>query len=108
MDSYLKPLFFVGSARDDLRDFPAAVRHQIGIELMRVQGGLAPTDWKPMASVGRGVREIRVHVDGEHRAFYVTNIGDAIYVLHAFQKKAQKTRQQDIETGKIRLKSIGG
>jgi phage-related protein len=54
------------------------------------------------------VREIRVHVSGEFRAFYVTNIGNALYVLHAFQKKAQATRAQDVALGRQRFRQIGG
>jgi len=68
---------------------------------------LEPCDWKPAASVGAGVREIRIHVLGEWRIIYVANIRDAIYVLHAFQKKTQKTSQRDIELARKRYKQIG-
>jgi phage-related protein len=61
-----------------------------------------------MKTIGSGVREIRVHVSGEFRAFYVTNIGNALYVLHAFQKKAQATRAQDVALGRQRFRQIGG
>lgn len=51
-----------------------------------------PHDWKPMGAVGPGVNEIRVHTGREHRVFYVAKFADAVYVLHAFEKKGQRTR----------------
>jgi phage-related protein len=100
------PLYFVGSALEDLRAFPRAPRRNAGYQLDRVQFGLEPSDWKPMPTVGRGVREIRIHHEGQYRVIYVAKFGDAVYVLHAFQKKTQKTRKQDIETARRRLKEI--
>lgn len=102
----MKPLRFVGSALDDLRDFPAEARRQAGFDLYAVQRGLDPVDWKPMASVGSGVREIRIRVLGEWRVLYVARFADAVYVLHAFQKKSQKTRQRDIELARRRYNQI--
>ena len=101
-----KPVYFVGSALADLRAFPRAPRREAGYQLDRVQFGLEPSDWKPMTTVGRGVREIRIHHDGQYRVIYVTKIDDAVHVLHAFQKKTQKTRKQDIEIARRRLKAI--
>lgn len=103
----MKLLKFVGSSLDDLRDFPEEARRTAGFELRTIQNGLEPRDWKPVASVGPGVREIRIHVLGEWRIIYVANIRDAIYVLHAFQKKTQKTSQRDIELARKRYKQIG-
>jgi phage-related protein len=60
-----------------------------------------------MPSVGKGVYEIRIHADGEYRLFYVAKRAGTIYVLHAFRKKTQQTRKEDIELGKLRLKLIG-
>ena len=102
----LKPLYFVGSVLGDLRAFPRAARREAGYQLNRVQFGLQPSDWKPMTTVGRGVREIRIHHEGQYRVIYVAKINDAVYVLHAFQKKTQKTRKQDIETARRRLTEI--
>ncbi|MDH3748705.1 MAG: type II toxin-antitoxin system RelE/ParE family toxin [Gammaproteobacteria bacterium] len=102
----LKPLYFVGSALDDLRAFPRAPRREAGYQLDRVQFGLEPSDWKPMPTVGRGVREIRIHHEGQYRVIYVAKFDDAVYVLHAFHKKTQKTRKQDIEIARRRLKKI--
>jgi phage-related protein len=103
----VKPLKFIGSSLDDLRDFPAEARRQAGFELYAVQRGLEPSDWKPMPDIGPGVREIRIHVLGEWRVIYVARFADAIYVLHGFQKKTQKTRQQDIELARRRYRQIG-
>ncbi|MDM7985892.1 MAG: type II toxin-antitoxin system RelE/ParE family toxin [Smithella sp.] len=103
----MKLLKFVGSSLDDLRAFPEEARRTAGFELRTVQNGLEPRDWKPVAAVGFGVREIRIHVLGEWRIIYVANIRDAIYVLHAFQKKTQKTSQRDIELARKRYKQMG-
>ena len=86
----MKALRFVGSSLDDLRDFPAEARRQAGFELYAIQRGSEPSDWKPMADVGAGVREIRIHVLGEWRVLYVAKFADAVYVLHSFQKKHKK------------------
>ena len=105
----LKPLTFLGSSRHDLREMPAAVRQAIGVELMFVQLGGNPTDFKPLPSVGSGVYEIRVRdVAGAFRAVYVTKFADSIYVLHAFQKKTQKTAKTDLELARRRYKLIPG
>jgi phage-related protein len=105
----MKPLEFIGSSRDDLAAMPAGIRHDIGLELMRVQFGGELSDFKPMTSVGAGVYEIRVRdASGAYRAMYVAKFESAVYVLHAFQKKSQKTAKTDIELGKARYKLIGG
>jgi len=67
----MKPLIFLGSSLDDLRNFPDEARKAAGFELRFVQGGVEPSDWKPMANIGRGVKEIRIHVLGEWRIIYV-------------------------------------
>lgn len=104
----MKPLEFLGTSQDDLRDFPAEARRAVGFELHFVQQGLQPSDWKPMPQVGPGAMEIRIHVLGEWRVLYVAKYADAVYVLHAFQKKTQKTRQEDIELARKRYRTIGG
>lgn len=77
---------YSGSATPVLRDFPAQAKRTAGYELMRVQSGLDPADWKPMSTVGPGVREIRVRYRGQFRIIYIANRSDGIFVLHAFQK----------------------
>ena len=104
----VKPLKFVGSSLDDLRDFPDEARRGAGFELRAVQNGLEPSDGKPMRAVGSGVKEIRIHVLGEWRVVYVATLNDAVHVLHAFQKKSRKTSRQDIELARQRYRQIGG
>ena len=102
-----KSLIFLGSSRDDLHDFPMRVRRTIGEELRNVQKGLMPSDFKPIASVGKGVYEIRVRLEGAWRAIYVAKFNDAVYVLHVFQKKTQQTAKEDIDLAKRRYRTIG-
>ena len=74
---------------------------------MRVQEGRDPIDWKPMPSIGKGIREIRVSDrPGEFRVIYVANIGTEIYVLHAFHKKTQKTTKRDVDLATARFRQI--
>ena len=101
-----KPIYFAGSALEDLRAFPPIQRREAGYQLGRVQFGLEPSDWKPMSNVGRGVREIRIQHEGQYRLIYVAKLDDAVYVLHAFRKKTQKTRKQDIEIARRRFREI--
>lgn len=63
-----------------------------------IQVGRDPDDWKPMSSVGPGACEIRVRDrSGAYRVIYVAKFTDAVYVLHAFQKKTQKTARADLD-----------
>ena len=102
-----KPVVFIGDSLQRLRDFPEDARRDVGRELVRVQEGRDPIDWKPMPSIDKGVREIRVSDrPGEFRVIYVANIGASIYVLHSFHKKAQKTSKRDIDLAQIRLSQI--
>ena len=103
----MKDVRFVGSSLDDLRQFPAGARREAGFELSNVQAGLQPSDWKPMNTVGAGAVEIWIKgKDGIFRVIYVARFDEAIYVLHAFQKKSQKTRKADIELAKARNKRL--
>ena len=101
-----KPLHWAGSALEDLRAFPVNARRQAGYQLRRVQQGLMPDDWKPMAAVGSGVYEIRLHVGTAHRVFYVAKFREAVYVLHAFEKRTRRTAKADIELAKARLADV--
>ncbi|MEW5982214.1 MAG: type II toxin-antitoxin system RelE/ParE family toxin [Acidobacteriota bacterium] len=101
-----KPICWLGSSLDDVRAFPDDARRETGYELGRVQQGLMPTDWKPMATVGLGVYEIRVHTKREHRVFYIAKFGEAIYVLHAFEKRTRETPQVEIALAKNRLAEL--
>jgi len=101
-----KPLIWLGSSRRDLRAFPALARRLAGFQLRRVQQGLDPDDWKPMQTVGPGVREIRIHIAGAHRVFYLATRAEAIYVLHGFDKKTQKTSSHDLRIGRDQFRAL--
>ena len=93
--STLKPVQFIGSSLDDLRDFPLTAKREAGYPIDQVQEGLEPDDWKPMNTVGQGVKEIRIRdASGAFRVIYVAKFADAIYVLHCFQKKTEKTSKE--------------
>lgn len=102
----MKGIEFLGTSLKMVRKFPALVKKEAGYQLDRVQRGLDPTDWKPMKSVGQGVREIRIQHEGQYRVIYVASFEERVYVLHAFQKKTQKTGKQDIDTAKRALKDV--
>jgi phage-related protein len=105
MDS--KPVEFRGSALEDLRAFPQAVRREAGYQLDQVQHGREPDDWKPINTVGQGVREIRIRDAARaFRVLYVAKFEDAVYVLHCFQKKAQKTRKADLDLASRRYRDL--
>jgi phage-related protein len=101
----VKPIAFLGGSLDDLRGFPADARRQAGYQLDRVQRGLDPDDWRPLPAVGVGVREIRVRERaGAFRVIYVATFADAVYVLHAFQKKTRQTAKRDVDLAAARLR----
>jgi phage-related protein len=107
-----KPIEFRGNSLDDLRAFPLSAKREAGYQLDRVQNGLEPDDWKPLNTVGLGVREIRIRdAAGAFRVVYVAKFTDAVYVLHCFQKKTEKTSKADLDLAKKRyqelLKEIG-
>jgi phage-related protein len=101
-----KALIWLGGSRADLGAFPALARRLAGFQLRRVQQGLDPDDWKPMQTIGPGVREIRIHIAGAHRVFFVATRAEAVYVLHAFEK-TRKTTSHDLEVGHDRFRALG-
>ena len=107
MSERAKPVEFRAGALDDLRAFPAVARREAGHQLDQVQQGRDPDDWKPMSTIGQGVREIRIReADGAFRVIYVAKFESAIYVLHCFQKKTQKTSREDIALTTRRYKDF--
>ena len=102
----MKSIVFLGRSLKSLREFPPSVKRAIGYELDKVQRGLDPKDWKAMPSIGPGIREIRIRIDGAWRVVYIANRGDVVYVLHAFQRKTQRTAMQDMTTIKSALKEL--
>lgn len=97
---------WLGRSRRDVRAFPAIARRRSGFQLRRVQQGLDPEDWKPMASIGPGVREIRIHTELEHRVFYVASFAEAVYVLHAFEKRTRKTPPRELQLARDRFRAL--
>jgi phage-related protein len=101
-----KLINWLGNSRDEIRDFPEEARRKAGVQLRAIQRGKEPTDFKPMSTVGKGVQEIRIRTENAYRIFYVAKFAEAVYVLHAFQKKTQKTTKQDIEIGQQRYQQM--
>jgi phage-related protein len=101
-----KPVTWLGDSRLAVKDFPQVARQRTGRQLARVQEGLEPDSWKPMPSIGLGVSEIRVRENGAFRLIYVAKFPEAVYVLHAFEKKAQRTPKRDIELARARFRAL--
>ena len=101
-----KPIVWLGSARRDIRTFPGDARRRSGFQLRRVQQGLDPDDWKPMISVGLGVREIRIQTDLAHRVFYLATFDEAVYVLYAFEKRTRKTPSHEVKLARDRYRAL--
>lgn len=103
----MKELYWVGTSLDDLKNLPEEVVQIAGYQLHRVQSGLEPTDWKPMKSIGQGVREIRIRDSANaYRVIYLVVTNGGVYVLHAFQKKSQKTPAKDINLARQRYNEV--
>jgi phage-related protein len=103
----MKPIRWVGNSKQDVLAFPATVRREAGYQLSKVQSGEAPDDWKPMPDIGTGVEEIRLRDDaGAYRVIYIARFSEAVYVLHAFRKKTQKTAVRDLDLARQRLKCL--
>jgi len=79
----------------------------VGSQIRRIQYGEEPDDWKPMPSIGTGVNEIRLRDDGDqYRVIYIAKLAEAVFVLHAFQKKTRKTAKHDLDLAKRRLREL--
>ncbi|MBB3105173.1 phage-related protein [Azomonas macrocytogenes] len=103
----MKAIEFLADSLDRLRDFPADARREAGFQLDNVQNGIEPAGWKPMRTVGSGVREIRLReASGAFRVIYLATLPDAVYVLHCFQKKTQATSKADIDLAAARLRDL--
>jgi len=102
-----KPLVWLDDSRKRVRDFPTVARQRAGFELWEVQQGNDPSDWKPMPSVGPGACEIRVRDEaGAFRVIYVARFEEAVYVLHAFQKKSRRTPKSDVDLADARYRGL--
>ena len=96
----------MGNGLDAIRDFPQLVKREVGYQLDRVQRGFEPTDQKPMQAIDAGVSEIRIQHEGQYRVIYIAKFESAVYVLHAFNKKTQKTSKRDIDATKRAIKIL--
>ena len=103
----MKPIQFLGDSLRCLREFPASARQDAGYQLYQVEQGRQPDDFKPMPAIGKGVEEIRIRDEtGAFRVIYTARRAEAIYVLHAFQKKTQATAKRDLEIAKARFAQL--
>ena len=102
----VKPVIWLGDSRDRISEFPDEARKVAGFELWEVQQGNEPSAWKSMPSVGLGVTEIIVRAAGAFRLMYVARFSEAIYVLHAFQKKTRKTAKPDLDLARNRFRDL--
>lgn len=102
----MKSITWLGDTHETVKAYPSIVKQEIGYNLDKVQRGLEPQDWKQMNSIGRGVKEIRVHEKNEYRVLYVAKFKESIYVLHVFIKKTQQTSKNDIDLAKQRYAKI--
>ena len=85
----------------------SSARREAGHQLDRVQHGREPDTWKPMTTIGQGVREIRIRdTAGAFRVIYVAKFADAVYVLHCFQKKTQRTSKADLDLAAKRYREL--
>ncbi len=103
----MKDVEFLGTSLEAVRAFPQEARREVGFQIERLQNGLEPDSWKPMKTIGKGVRELRVRqANGAYRVIYLATLPDGIYVLHAFEKKTQATPQKDIDLAIARFKIL--
>lgn len=106
MKTTQKQLIWLGDSLEQLKKFSESARRSAGHQLSLIQLGLDPSDWKPMESVGAGVREVRIRSEKAYRVLYVAKFSEAVYVLHAFDKKSQKTNKSDIDLSSDRYKAL--
>ncbi len=102
----LKRIDWLGDSRDVVRGFPDETRLALGLELQLIQIGDSPAHWKPMKTVGSGVNELRLKQGDQYRVLYVAKFDEAVYVLHAFKKKTQKTAKKDLDLASARYRSL--
>lgn len=103
----MKPLRFLGDSLKRVREFPEDAKQEAGFQLDKVQRGERPDDGKAMPTIGKGVEELRIRDEGgAFRVVFTAKRAEAVYVLHAFQKKTQATPKHDIELARKRLAEL--
>ena len=103
-----RPLVWLGSSKKDYGAFPKPVQADVGYALYRAQIGDMPRNTKPLAGLGANVLEVTsAHAGDAYRTVYLAQFGEAVYVLHAFQKKAKRgiaTPKKEMDMVKQRLR----
>ena len=89
-----------------MRAFSSDARHEAGYQLAQVQFGAEPDDWRPMTGIGAGVCEIRLHGEVERRVLYVARFPEAVYVLHAFEKRSRRTPRFNLDVARVRWRVL--
>jgi phage-related protein len=103
----MKEIEWLGDSLEIVRSYRVAIRRVIGSELRLLQTGDKPVHARPLKTVGRGVWELKISEQtGQFRVIYVIQRRDRIFVLHAFQKKTQRTPQKDIDLARARFREI--
>jgi len=102
----VKRVVWLGASLEEVRSWKAEAQRDTGYQLFKIQSGVDPSDWKPMPRVGVGVQEIRIHCDNEYRVIYLATLAEAVYVLHAFAKKTQKTPHAALDVARRRLQLL--
>ncbi|MBU0753318.1 MAG: type II toxin-antitoxin system RelE/ParE family toxin [Gammaproteobacteria bacterium] len=101
-----KPLIWLGDSLESIKSFSLEARKEAGHQLGQVQVGRDPSDWKPMETVGAGVKEVRIRIEKAYRVLYVAKFAEAVYVLHGFEKKTQRTPKADIDLAGKRYRKL--
>jgi len=102
----MKRVVWLGASLEEVRGWTAEAQRDTGYQLFKIQSGVDPSDWKPIPRVGTGVQEIRIHCDNEYRVIYLAKLAEAVYVLHAFEKKTQKAPQAALDVARRRLQLL--
>jgi len=90
----VKQLFWIGNSYKALTAFPREIKQAAGFQLHLIQQGHNPDDWKPMQGIGANVREIRVHVAGEHRIIYLAKFAEGVYIFMLSRRKRRRRRKR--------------
>jgi phage-related protein len=101
-------IHWMGDAKEVLSAFPQEIKSIFGYSLRRLQKGLVPDcDARRMESIGKGVWELKTADERAwYRVIYLTRIGNALYVLHAFEKTSRKTDRRDLSIAESRLRLV--
>ena len=102
-----RKLVWLVDSLDRLTSFPSSVRQKLGFALYQAQIGQKHESAKMLRSFKERVWQARADdSDGTYRTVYVAQLGEAVYVLHAFEKKTQQTAKRDIDLGKSRFRVL--